>query len=315
MTKKLLPLIVLCWLGTLVVPAAADEPVIRGYLLFETWQGITGSTVADLTSNPAFPDNPTSAEWRESLEIESNRADNYAVRASGYILPPETGNYTFWIACDDAGELWLGTDDDWANCVKIASVPTWASERQWNKYPEQQSVEIPLVAGQKYCVDVLYKENAGGDNLAVAWIGPGIGSDPCNPVVIQGEYLSPYIRPNDRDLILKYYKARVPSPADGSYVGTTDITLTWDPVIYAASHHVYLGEDLSDVNNGTGGTDKGSVTQPAFSGYPFQLGKTYYWRVDEVEADGLRSDPSRRVQVCGPQRDFGLGRRSRCCQP
>ncbi len=272
---------------TLTSRVSADEPLIRGYLLFEYWDGISGSTVDLLTGNAAFPASPTAAEWRDSFEGLTNRGDNYGCRVGGYIIPPQTGNYTFFIASDDASEIWISTDENWNNVVKVAVVPTWANEHQWNKYPEQKSAEINMTAGQRYYVDVFFKESSSGDNLAVAWIGPGIGSDPNNPTVISGDHLSPYLRADDRQLVLKYYKPRSPFPADASFVGTPQITLTWSPVIYATSHHLYVGESLADVTNGTGGTDKGLISQASYSGYPFQLGRKYYWRVDEIEADGI----------------------------
>ena len=54
------------------------------------------------------------------------------------------------------------------------------------KYAEQKSAAINLTAGQKYYIYALMKEEGGGDNLAVAWQGPGITQQ-----VIDGQNLSP----------------------------------------------------------------------------------------------------------------------------
>jgi hypothetical protein len=67
-------------------------------------------------------------------------------------------------------------------------VSGWTNSREWNKYSTQQSVTINLVAGQKYYIEVLHKEGFGGDNVAVAWQGPGITQQ-----VIAGSYLSPFV--------------------------------------------------------------------------------------------------------------------------
>ena len=48
---------------------------------------------------------------------------------------------------------------------------------------------ITLVAGQRYYIEALMKEGGGGDNLAVAWAVPGTST----PVVIAGQYLSPFL--------------------------------------------------------------------------------------------------------------------------
>ena len=55
MVQRLLTLIALCLAQVFVAPTLADEPIIKGYLLFETWEGIGGSLVTDLTTNAAFP--------------------------------------------------------------------------------------------------------------------------------------------------------------------------------------------------------------------------------------------------------------------
>ena len=52
----------------------------------------------------------------------ADTADNYSDRISGYLVPQVTGTYTFWLACDDDGQLRLSTDENPANVAQIASV-------------------------------------------------------------------------------------------------------------------------------------------------------------------------------------------------
>ena len=164
-------------------------PVIalgNGAALSEWWTGIPGADVNDLTSNVNYPDNPTGRELLTKLEGPVNWDDNYGARIRGYLHPVADGDYTFWIASDANSELWLSTDSDSANAVRIANVPGYTDSREWNKYPEQESAVIPLIGGQKYYIEVLHKEDTGNDNVAVAWQGPGITQQ-----VIDGWYLSP----------------------------------------------------------------------------------------------------------------------------
>jgi hypothetical protein len=86
-----------------------------------------------------------------------------------------------------------------------------------------------------------------------------------------------------------------PTPADGSYYGETWVTLGWSPDSAAASHDVYIGEDFDSVNEGTADTFRGNLEElfyiAGFPNYAFPdglvPGTTYYWRIDEVEADGV----------------------------
>ena len=160
-----------------------------GTILYERWTGISGTAVSALTSNPAYPNSPSFTDYITSLEGPTNILDNYGTRIRGYLYPPTTGSYTFWIAGDDNCELWLSTDGTPAHITRIANVPDWTNSRQWTKFTSQQSSPVALTAGQKYYIEVLHKENGGGDNIAVAWSGPGISQQ-----VIDGEYLSPWFK-------------------------------------------------------------------------------------------------------------------------
>ncbi len=161
-----------------------------GEIYREWWNGIFGKTIPDLTNDPDYPADPDGSDLLTSFEIPVDNGSIYGTRIRGFVHPQVSGQYRFWIAADNAGELWLSTDESPANAALIASVPAWTSSREWNKYPSQQSILIDLVGGEKYYVEALHKEEWGGDNLAVAWLPPGGTQE-----VIDGIYLSP-IDPN-----------------------------------------------------------------------------------------------------------------------
>jgi len=122
--------------------------------------------------NPNWPNNPNSAYTAifTSLETETGSDwNNIGQRLRTYIVPPISGSYSFWIASDDQSNLWLSSDDDPMHATLIASVSTWTSSRQWDKESNQRSAPIPLVAGNRYYLEVLMQNGVGGYDLAVQW--------------------------------------------------------------------------------------------------------------------------------------------------
>ena len=84
--------------------------------------------------------------------------------------------------------------------------------------------------------------------------------------------------------------ARYPNPRDRSTHEDAWANLTWTAGDLAVSHDVYFGEDFDAVNEGTQGTFRGNKPVASlivgFPGCPYPEGlvpgKTYYWRIDEV---------------------------------
>lgn len=157
-----------------------------GTITGEGYTNITGSQVADLTSNAAYPNSPSVTVALSSFEYV-NAADNYGARVRGYICAPVTGDYVFNVSGDEQAGLWLSTDENPANKVLIAYAESATGYREWNKFPAQKSAAIRLVKGARYYIETLHKESTGIDHLSVAWTLPGnIFEGP-----VQGSRLSP----------------------------------------------------------------------------------------------------------------------------
>jgi len=101
-------------------------------ILREVWLNIAGTAVSDLTNDPRYTNSPDQTNLLTTFfESPTDIAENYGQRVHGYIVPPVTGNYTFWIAADDNAELWLSSDSNPASAQRIAFVPGWTSSPVW----------------------------------------------------------------------------------------------------------------------------------------------------------------------------------------
>jgi len=245
---------------------------VEGKLLREWWSIIDGTIVSNLTSDGRYPSSPSGSELISSFEGPVDWADSYGSRLSGWLVPATSGEYTFWIASDDGSELWLSADADPNNAKVIASVSGWTDSRAWDDAPSQKSEPVTLQASQKYYVQALQKEGTGGDNVAVAWQPPdGVRA------VIPGQFVHTYALPP--------IKAATPSPADGAVDTIQSPILSWFAGEKAIEHQVYLGQDANAVANADASNAsiyKAQQVGTTFEPGPLEWGKTYYWRIDEI---------------------------------
>jgi hypothetical protein len=243
----------------------------------EVWSDIGGTAVSDLTGNSRYPGSPDEVNTVADFEIPADVADNYGARLTAWLNVPVAGEYTFWVASDDASQLFLGADQDSAEL--IARVDSWAASRAWDWYPSQKSAPIQLEAG-KYFLMALVKEGGGGDNLSAAWQGPAVPQRE----LIGGGFLEPFVS----------LWANGPQPAKGAVDISYLVNLSWTAGVKAAAHNVYLGTDKNAVADGAASVLQGQVTETTFTPAALKWNTTYYWRVDEVndaEADSPWKGP------------------------
>jgi len=253
------------WSFTTTVPGL-------GTAVMERWENITGTDLNALKNDPSFPDNPDANETVDKFVWDGDDIDNYGARIEAWLYVPATGDYTFWLATDDNGELWLSTDDDSSGIERIARISGYSDVDEWTKFASQKSAPVPLVGGQRYYIAALWKEGDGGDHCHVAWEVPGIPTR----TTIPGSNLSPFEPMN----------AYGATPANGAVGVTQRPTLQWGAGLEAASHEVYFGTDADAVANATKASPEyiGARALGAESYAPAMLAwsTTYYWRVDEI---------------------------------
>jgi hypothetical protein len=147
--------------------------------------GVPNSDTIDLTSFE-FP-------------ATSPNVDNWGQRLSGLFIPAVSGNYVFFCASDDDGDLFFSTDASPANKRIIAQEASWSNYRQWvtagggsslasqkrsDQWTNSAGVApnkngIPLVAGQKYWIEYVKHDGGGGDDAGATFKLVG-DPDPAN---------------------------------------------------------------------------------------------------------------------------------------
>lgn len=189
---------------------SATNPPSYGGVSGELWTNITGNNVTDLTNAATYQANTPNFRFiaPDDFETPENLTDNYGQRLRGFFKAPTTGSYFFYIASDDASELYLSLSENPATKTKIAQVNGFVSSRNYTAQANQKSAAISLTAGQRYYIEALHKEGAGGDHLSVGVDLPGGTQN----------------RPIPATRLDPFYTATVPAPVNTISIAATDAT-------------------------------------------------------------------------------------------
>ena len=149
-----------------------------GRICAHVYNGISGTSVASLTSNAKYPNSPDETvvlgqnagnTGLRFPEFTTSPRDTYGVLIEGYLVPPATAAYTFSTNSDDASEVYIEvTKGDWTKVVELTGCCTKV----------RGTVEVNLVAGQPYWLKALLKEGSGGDYIYIGFSYNGIEEDP-----------------------------------------------------------------------------------------------------------------------------------------
>jgi PA14 domain/FecR protein len=164
-------------------PASA---AIRYGLLRERWLGPNQPGATNSLHSLAMTNRPSTTEYLVNFEAPSAPGGPSLARVRGYVRPPVSGAYRFWLAADDQAELWLSADDKPEHSAKVCwtTQQTDPSERAGSA--SRQSPPIMLQAGRTYYIEILQRERGGAEPLAVTWLAPGGRKQ-----VVPGDYLLP----------------------------------------------------------------------------------------------------------------------------
>ena len=181
------------------------------------YDGISGSTLASLTGSSSFPDDPDREVFLTSL-ADSARGSTLGSTIRSYLIAPYAGDYTFWIAGDDACQLLFSTDQDPAHATPRASNSTAVGQLAWDATPAQKSAAIPLVAGQVCYLECRQKQNSGSEHIGVAWSAVSGGGTLIPREVVPGTFLAPHsinYRPRIVTTSLGFFENLAPGNAVG----------------------------------------------------------------------------------------------------
>jgi hypothetical protein len=216
-----------------ILPVAINTwaPVLTQGLDWDFYPGINNG-IANLTSSPFYPIAPytnvnfttfdstpfTGGDLNNRPGFTGGLGETYGCSLSGWLTPTVTANYYFFLASDDASELFLSSDASPANEVSIAVESGCCHGFQEPGNPTT-SAAIPLTAGVSYFIRALHTEGAGGDFVRVAWKPENDPTFATNLVPISGSVLKAY--------------AQVPPPVFNTPTynpGTGQLTVSWSGV-------------------------------------------------------------------------------------
>ena len=200
--------------ATLTV-ATLTSAFTPGVAKLEIYTGIAGTAVELLTSDPKYPNSPDAIQLLTSLSTPNGYGETYGARVSGFLIPPASGDYRFFVYSDDSSQLFLSPDDKEANAVMIAEEPSCCNaftEPGTTRTSEPQT----LVAGKKYAFYALLKEGGGGDYLQVAVRKEGDTTPAASLTPIPGIWLGANAKPDMGDPQIDKQPSSIPQLVEGT---------------------------------------------------------------------------------------------------
>jgi len=196
-------------------------------------------------------------------EIAAGLSDNVSARWTADLEVPFSETYQLITTSDDGVRLWLDG---------------WPLINHWNDHGSTDDIaSVDLIGGQVYRLQMDWYDKGGSAVAQLSWQSPSIEKQiiPAGPLQLP-------------------LRATAPYPANTAMNVPQTVELRWSPGESATHHDVYFGDSAETVGDAavtTAGIYRNRQTADAVTYDPGTLewGKTYYWRVDEVNAASAES--------------------------
>jgi hypothetical protein len=167
--------------------------IASGWITRELYYNVSGGTVGDLQAAPNFPDSPDAVAFVRTVSIGADlQAANFGARFRAFFVPPQNGDYEFYLYADDDAIFSISSNESAANLAlaiqSIAGLLTFDATAMYTAHG--------LAAGQRYLFEVLYAQNT-----AAAVVGLGArrvgtpGNIPDIPL-LGGSLVSTFVNPD-----------------------------------------------------------------------------------------------------------------------
>lgn len=148
-------------------PQQANQ--IQGALSDERWLDFPGRFLRDMVGSRKFYGPPDRVTLLTHTRTPRVTDELFGRRVRGTITPAITGAYTFWALGDEEVEVWLSPDDQpFGKKLIIRTLRT----AEFDEELTQKSQPVQLIAGQKYYIEALQKDEYGLDVFGLAWTDP-----------------------------------------------------------------------------------------------------------------------------------------------
>lgn len=167
--------------------AAAGLLLLSGSRLFgaqglsrEVWTNIETPPEAQLVDYPAFLGLPLSLTGTPDFYTRADAIDvlgkavssavyagSSGIRMRGYLIAPDSGDYSFWVTCQDAVAVYMSIDTN-PNGKRLIIAHNGPESGQTASSP-LTSAPVRLEAGKKYYLEVIQKSEATNGTFVLSW--------------------------------------------------------------------------------------------------------------------------------------------------
>jgi hypothetical protein len=202
---------------------------VTGWAKQEVYLNVTGSTVADLASDPNYPGRPDRVQFVRGFQFPiSGTLTDMGLRLSALFKPASSGAYDFFVNNDDEAELLLSNNTSEAGLNSLGVLPLHAPP-----FGTDGVVTSPaLSAGSKYLLRGVLKQGPGDAYLQVAAAPSGSVSDPSTLQVLSGNLISAFVNPDLSVVTFTTQPADQTAAVGGRARFTTKVSTLSTPVYY-----------------------------------------------------------------------------------